>query len=168
VEPVNATTARFEVKTTLPHRVRQVHRNESRLERAVEVAPRPGRPIRAAQVLALALQFQEMIDRGEVRDYADLARLGCVSRERISQIMMLVWLAPDIQQAVLRLPPYAGRAPFSEAALRRIAKIVHWDEQRLEWQRLTACPEPPADFHSVPQAASCQVEDLPSVQAVSL
>jgi hypothetical protein len=78
-------------------------------------------------VLALALQFQEMIDSGEVRDYADLARLGCVSRERISQIMMLVWLAPDIQEEVLRLPPSAGRAPFSEGALRRIAKIVRWD-----------------------------------------
>jgi hypothetical protein len=53
-----------------------------------------------------------------------------VSRERISQIMMLVWLAPDIEQAVLRLPPYAGRAPFSEAALRRIAKMPLWEDQR--------------------------------------
>lgn len=165
---MNASTARFEVKTTLPHRVRQIQRKESRLVAAVEAAPRPGRPIRAAQVLALALQFQEMIDRGEVRDYADLARLGCVSRERISQIMMLVWLAPDVQQAVLRLPPYAGRAPFSEGALRRIAKIVHWDEQRLEWQRITGCLEPPANFHSDPQGESCQAEDLPSVQVVTL
>jgi hypothetical protein len=165
---VNASTARFEVKTTLPHRVRQIHRNETRLEAAVEAAPRPGRPIRAAQVLALALQFQEMIDSGEVRDYADLARLGCVSRERISQIMMLVWLAPDIQQAVLRLPPYSGRAPFSEAALRRIAKIVRWDEQRLEWQRLTGYLEPSGDFHSDPQGGTCQAEDFPADHAITL
>lgn len=92
-------------------------------------------------VLALALQFQEMIDRGEVCDYADLARLGCVSRDRISQIMMLVWLAPDIQEAVLRLPPYSGRAPFSEAALRRIAKIVRWKEQRTASRELFGEPE---------------------------
>ena len=134
---MNASTTRFEVKTMLPHRLRQICRPERRLAVAIEAFPQPGRHIRAAQVLALALQFQQMIDSGEVRDYADLARLGCVSRERISQIMMLVWLAPDIQEAVLRLPPYSGRAPFSEGALRRIAKVVLWDEQRLQWQQLT-------------------------------
>jgi len=80
---------------------------------------------------------------------------------------MLVWLAPDIQQAVLRLPP-SERAPFSEGALRRIAKIVRWDEQRLEWQRLMASPEPPDDFHSNPQDERCQGEDLPVIQTVTL
>jgi hypothetical protein len=126
----------FEVRFKLRPAVREIQRAEQAMEPTVTVARKTGRYPRAAQVLALALQFQEMIERGEVRDYADLARLGCVSRERISQIMMLVWLAPDIQQAVLRLPP-SERAPFSEGALRRIAKIVSWDEQRLEWQRLT-------------------------------
>jgi hypothetical protein len=158
----------FEVRFKLRPAVREIQRAEQETVPTVTVARKTGRYPRAAQVLALALQFQEMIDRGEVRDYADLARLGCVSRERISQIMMLVWLAPDIQQAVLRLPPYSGRAPFSEGALRRIAKMALWDKQRLEWQRLTDSPEPPADFHSVPQAASCQAEDLQSDQGTIL
>lgn len=157
----------FEVRFKLRPAAREIQRAEQATEPTVTAVRKTGRYPRAAQVLALALQFQEMIDRGEVRDYADLARLGCVSRERISQIMMLVWLAPDIQQAVLRLPP-SERAPFSEAALRRIAKIVRWDEQRLEWQRLTGSPEPPADFHSDPHAECCQGEHLPGVQAVTL
>ena len=38
-----------------------------------------------------------LVDRGEVADYADLARLTHVSRARISQIMNLTLLAPDIQ-----------------------------------------------------------------------
>jgi|DewCreStandDraft_4_1066084.scaffolds.fasta_scaffold08805_7 hypothetical protein len=158
----------FEVKFKLTPAVREIQRSEQATEPTVTAVRKTGRYPRAAQVLALALQFQEMIDRGEVRDYADLARLGCVSRERISQIMMLVWLAPDIQQAVLCLPLYTGRAPFSEGALRRIAKIVSWDEQRLEWQRLTGSPEPPADSHSDPQAGSCQAEDSPTDQVVTL
>jgi hypothetical protein len=158
----------FEVRFKLRPAVREIQRAEQATEPTVTAARKTGRYPRAAQVLALALQFQEMIGRGEVRDYADLARLGCVSRERISQIMMLVWLAPDIQQTVLRLPPYAGRAPFSETALRRIAKIVRWDEQRLEWQRLTGNPEPPDDFHSNPQGERCQGEDLPVIQTVAL
>lgn len=150
-----AASSLFEVRFKLKPTVREIQRAEQATEPAVRAVRRTGRYPRAAQVLALALQFQEMINRGEVRDYADLARLGCVSRERISQIMMLVWLAPDIQKAVLRLPP-SGRAPFSEGALRRIAKIVRWDEQRLEWQRLAGSPEPSADFHSDPQAGNCQ------------
>ncbi len=163
-----AASSLFEVKFKLRPTVREIQRAEQATEPTVSPARRTGRYPRAAQVLALALQFQEMIDSGEVRDYADLARLGCVSRERISQIMMLVWLAPDIQEEVLRLPPNAGRAPFSEGALRRIAKIVRWEEQRLEWQRLTGCPEPPADFHSHPQAGTCQAGHSPVGQAVSL
>lgn len=157
----------FEVRFKLRPAVREIQRAEQATEPTVTAARKTGRYPRAAQVLALALQFQEMIDRGEVRDYADLARLGCVSRERISQIMMLVWLAPDIQQAVLRLPP-SERAPFSEGALRRIAKIVRWDEQRLEWQRLTDSPESPADIHSDPQVGSCQAENLQADQGTIL
>ncbi len=151
-----AASSLFEVRFKLRPTVREIQRSEQATEPTVTAVRKTGRYPRAAQVLALALQFQEMIDRGEVRDYADLARLGCVSRERISQIMMLVWLAPDIQKAVLRLPP-SGRAPFSEAALRRIAKIVRWDEQRLEWQRLAGCPEPSAYSHFPDSPIWCNV-----------
>src|SRR6202142_2439023 len=79
---------------------------------------RNGRLPRVTQVLALAIQFQDMIQRGEARDYADLARLACLTRERMSQIMELLWLAPDIQQEILGFPPTgATRFPISEVAL---------------------------------------------------
>ncbi len=135
-----AASSLFEVRFKLRPTVREIQRSEQAAEPTVTAVRKTGRYPRAAQVLALALQFQEMIDRGEVRDYADLARLGCVSRERISQIMMLVWLAPDIQQAVLRLPP-SGRAPFSEGALRRIAKKPLWEDQRRASRALFGEPE---------------------------
>jgi len=51
--------------------------------------------------LALAIKFQGMVDSGEVRDYADLARLGYVTRARITQVMNLLLLAPDIQEKIL-------------------------------------------------------------------
>ena len=64
--------------------------------------------------MALAIHFQDMIQRREARDYADLARLGCLTRERMSQIMELVWLAPDIQQDIVEFPLTAGpRFPFT-------------------------------------------------------
>lgn len=98
---------------------------------------RTGRLPRVTQVMALAIQFQDMIRRGEARDYADLARLGCLTRERISQIMELVWLAPDIQQEILEIPPSGVvRFPVSETAVRRIASPLSWDEQRRAWLTL--------------------------------
>ena len=92
---------------------------------------------RVTQVMALAIQFQEMIRLGDARDYADLARLGCVTRERMSQIMELVWLAPDIQREILEFPPSgAGRFPISEVAVRRIGELLAWAEQRRAWQQV--------------------------------
>jgi hypothetical protein len=88
-------------------------------------------------VLALAVHFQDMIQRGEARDYSDLARLGCITRERMSQIMELIWLAPDIQQEILEFPPNkTGRFPISEVAARRIAARLDWIEQLELWRKL--------------------------------
>lgn len=88
-------------------------------------------------MVALAVQFQHMLDRGEVRNHADLARLGCISRERTSQIMMLAWLAPHIQQEVLSFPKTpGGRLPMSETALRSVARLTVWDEQQAQWREL--------------------------------
>ena len=102
-----------------------------------ETVPARGQLPRATQVLALAIHFQDVLLRGEARDYADLARIGGVSRERISQIMKLLWLAPSIQQEVLYLPPTpGGRYPISELSVRRIAKLLPWDAQVAEWTHL--------------------------------
>jgi hypothetical protein len=103
-------------------------------------APPPGNGHlpRVTQVMALAIQFQDMIQRGEARDYADLARLGCLTRERMSQIMELIWLAPDIQQAILAFPSSTVRFPISEVAVRQIASALCWEDQRQEWNRLRA------------------------------
>jgi hypothetical protein len=87
--------------------------------------------------MALAIQFQDMIQRGEAKDYADLARLGCLTRERMSQIMELVWLAPDIQQEILEFPPSgAARFPISEVRIRGIGEVLSWEMQRELWERL--------------------------------
>jgi hypothetical protein len=101
------------------------------------IVPR-GKLPRVAEVLALALGFDDMIRRGLAKDYSDLARLGCISKERISQIMRLLWLAPDIQQEILTLPRTPrGLFPVGEVALRQVASKMLWAEQRAVWARLT-------------------------------
>jgi hypothetical protein len=78
--------------------------------------------------MALAIKFQDMVDRGDVRDYADLARLGYVTRARITQIMNLLNLAPDIQEKIL----LSDRVSLmvSERSARAVTSEVTWNLQR--------------------------------------
>ncbi len=97
----------------------------------------PGRTARASRLMALAIHFDELLRGGVVRDYAQLARLGHVSHARISQVMNLLTLAPDIQEAILFLPlTVRGRVPIRESHLRPIAAVPDWREQRLMWRTL--------------------------------
>jgi hypothetical protein len=72
-----------------------------------------------------------------VTDQAELARLGHVTRARLTQIMNLLCLAPDIQEQLLFLPPSTrGRDRITERHLRRIVAISDWRKQRRMWERL--------------------------------
>jgi hypothetical protein len=87
--------------------------------------------------MALAIRFQGMLDRGEVRNYAELARLGHVTRARVTQIMNLLNLAPDIQEAILFLPEVTGGLdPVKEWHVRPIMVEVRWGRQRRTWRDL--------------------------------
>jgi len=93
-------------------------------------APAKEKVPRVARLLALAHKFQGMLDGGEVESMAELARLGRVSRARITQIMDLLLLAPEIQEEVL-----LGRL---ELGLRELLLVAHendWQEQRRAWTR---------------------------------
>ena len=94
---------------------------------------------RVAKLLALAIRFEKLVKRGDIQDYADLARLGYVTRARITQIMNLLNLAPDIQEAILFLPrTVKGRDRLREKEVRPIAAVPHWSRQRKMWAKLTA------------------------------
>jgi hypothetical protein len=85
--------------------------------------------------MALARRFEELVQRGEVKNYAHLAHLGHVSRARISQIMNLLQLAPDLQERLLFFPgPAHGRDPLHLARLQPIASALNWRTQRRLWR----------------------------------
>jgi hypothetical protein len=106
-------------------------------QRVEPISSKVGRLPRITQVLALAIHLEDMIRRDEAKNYADLARLSCLCRERVSQIVRLNYLAPDIQIELLYLPPtVTGRYPISESGIRKIAKLLSWVDQRREWTAL--------------------------------
>ena len=64
----------------------------------------PGRIPRISRLMALAIRLDGLIRSGVLKDYAVVARLGHVSRARVTQVMNLLHLAPDIQEELLFLP----------------------------------------------------------------
>jgi hypothetical protein len=100
-----------------------------------------GRVPRVARLLALALRFDGLLRQGVVADYAELASLGRVSRARISQIMNLLLLAPDIQEAILFLPrTLHGRDHIRLWQLQPLALALDWKKQRRLWHDLQRKP----------------------------
>jgi len=95
----------------------------------------PGNVPRITRLMALAIKFVCLVHREEVRDCADLARLGYVPRGRITQIMNLLNLAPDIQEEILFLPrTVKGRDPIRERDVRPIAGVPYWNGQGKMWE----------------------------------
>jgi hypothetical protein len=93
-----------------------------------------GRIPRIARLMALAHHFERLVVTGVVKDYAELARLGMVSRARISQIMNLLLLAPDIQEAILFLPKVVeGHDKVKVKHLQPICLEMDWRRQREWW-----------------------------------
>jgi hypothetical protein len=82
-----------------------------------------------------------------MRDYAELGRLGRVTRARMTQIMKLLDLAPDIQEKILFLPLIQG---LNERNLRGIVGRIDWDEQRRMFQKITGRLDRPARNASLP------------------
>lgn len=125
---------------------RQVHFGRGRRTRKVlREGPKPeppqptpvGRVPRISKLMALAIRFDRLIKDGEIADQAELARLGQVSRARMTQIMNLLQLAPDIQEAILFLPRTVnGRDPIREIMVRPIAAVPDWRKQRRLWRQL--------------------------------
>jgi hypothetical protein len=88
---------------------------------------------RIARLMALAIRFDGLLRSNTVRDYAELARLGRVTRARMTQIMQLLNLAPDIQEQILFLP---GPKGLAERNLRSVVSRIDWDEQRRLFQKI--------------------------------
>src|SRR5713226_5882639 len=91
-----------------------------------------GRIPRVTRLLALAHRIDGMIRSGEIRNWAEAARLAGVTRARMTQIAKLLLLAPKIQENILNLPNVTrGPDPVTDRALRAAAAQVDWRRQKV-------------------------------------
>ena len=82
-------------------------------------------PSETARFLALGHAVEQAVANGELASNAEAARQLGITAARLSQIVQLTLLAPDIQERVLM-----GQLLLSTRALRPIAQIPNWAEQR--------------------------------------
>lgn len=84
-------------------------------------------------MLSLAHHLQGAIDRGLVADRAAVVRKLDLTRARVTQLLDLLRLVPDIQVTVLELEAVDGVEPMPERTLRAVARAGAWAEQRAAW-----------------------------------
>ncbi len=124
---------------------KEVHFGRARRGRKVikegsgEKPPDLDRIPRVTRLMALAIHMEGLVRGGEVADYAELARLAFVTRARMTQIMNLLHLAPDIQEEILSLPlSSGGRDSIPHRMVSPIAAVPDWRKQRVMWRDLRA------------------------------
>ncbi len=116
------------------HRVRRGHGKVFVDAPAQPPSPPVRRPARVAQMLALAHRLQLMIDTREFESQGDLARHFGLTPARITQLLDLILLAPDIQEEILFLEAVDGIEPVSERGLRMVLATKAWEEQMAMWK----------------------------------
>ena len=115
----------------------EVHKRRDAAKAARVKLAESGRIPRIAKLVALASRMQSMIDSGEVVSFQKLAELGRISQPRMTQIMSLLNLAPDIQEELLYLPEVIqGKAVIHERLLRPLTTEIDWKVQRRLWGRI--------------------------------
>lgn len=128
--PERIVEIRYRFDQRPPH---QQNRSATRSE-----ARRPPLP-RITRLMALAIQLEERLRERSDLDYRVIANAGRVSRARITQILNLLNLAPDIQERLLNLAPVVrGREPVTEKGIRQLTGEHDWEAQRERLERLMA------------------------------
>ena len=125
------------IRGTLPLRRRGSAREYDPTQATKTTKTSPLRIPRIAQLMALARHIDDLLRSGALGSYAAAARLGHVSRARMSQIVALLHLAPDLQEQLLFLQrPVRGHTVPVLRQVLHVAAALEWDEQRRRWRRL--------------------------------
>ena len=87
------------------------------------------------QLLQKAIKWPALLDSGQIANQADIARREGITRARVTQIIGMLRLAPQIQEQILSLPDISGRFHVSERLLRPIGAIADQRDQLREFHK---------------------------------
>ena len=122
---------------------------------------------RLTRLLALAHRWDRLISEGVVANRAEIAKIMGLSRARVTQIMDLLYLAPEIQEEILLYQDEGQQIlDVPERAIRHITRIPSWFEQRDLWRRSRMAGS--RGFHHGPgisASPSSEAEDTTAIRS---
>ena len=98
--------------------------------------PKEPKTPRVVELLRKAIEWRRQLDAGEVRNQAEIARRESITRARVTQIMGMLRLAPEIQEQIQSLIDIANRSTVTERILRPIETIMDPNEQVRKFRKL--------------------------------
>jgi hypothetical protein len=98
--------------------------------------PKAPQTPKVVELLRTAQEWRRQIDAGDVTNQAEIARREGITRARVTQVMSLLRLAPEIQEHILSLPEMRRRPAITERALRPIVNLEVPDKQRSAFSNL--------------------------------
>ncbi|MDW8283121.1 MAG: WYL domain-containing protein [Myxococcales bacterium] len=115
---------KFEFTTPRPHRAPKRPEERKQRERHPHISVQ----------LARAHQLQKLLDEGKVKSHRELAKVADVTPARVTQLLDLLCLTPDIQEEILFFPRTTkSRNSITERDARLVASTIVWTEQRKLW-----------------------------------
>lgn len=90
--------------------------------------PRVPKTPRVVELLRKAIEWQGLLESGEILNQAAISRQEGITRARVTQIMDLLRLAPEIQRHISSMPDAVSRPAITERALRPIAQLDARDQ----------------------------------------
>jgi hypothetical protein len=82
-----------------------------------------------------AVEYQKMLNMGIAKNKAEIARIEGVSRARVTQILNLINLAPEIRSYLNYTADQNDLSTLTERRLRKIAKIKNHQLQIEKFQK---------------------------------
>lgn len=101
--------------------------------------PKAPQTPKVVKLLRTAQEWRRQLDAGEVENQAAIARREGITRARVTQVIGLLRLAPEIQEQILNLPKSVERTPITERALRPLANIERSDKQITSFKDILNC-----------------------------
>lgn len=97
--------------------------------------PRVPKTLRVVELLRKAIEWQTLLKSGKIASQAEIARREGITRGRVTQVMGMLRLAPEIQERILSMSDGVGRASLTERILRPFGTIADQRDQILKFQR---------------------------------
>jgi ABC-type branched-subunit amino acid transport system ATPase component len=89
------------------------------------------------ETLRRAIAWRQELDAGAVATQAAIARREGVTRARVTQVLMLLHLAPRVQKSILSLPESPNPRRLPESLLRPITRIQGATRQAAAFEDVT-------------------------------